>query len=256
MNLFYRQVGEGQPIIILHGIFGSCDNWLTTSKSIADKGYTIYAIDQRNHGRSPHSDVFDYEALAADLMEFIEMHQIHQPILMGHSMGGKTVMNFAMRYPNTFSKLVIVDMATKFYPIHHSQILKGLATIDLANLKTRNEADEILSRFEPSLGVRQFLLKNLYKNESSQFDWRINLPVISNNIALVGNAVPDLRVVTEPTLFMRGQKSNYVLDRDIPDIQKLFSNAVFDTVEGAGHWIQAEQPEGFLKSLITFLENY
>lgn len=253
MNLFYRQVGEGQPIIILHGIFGSCDNWLTMSKSIAEKGYTVYAIDQRNHGRSPQSDVFDYESMAADLMGFIDAHAIQKPVLIGHSMGGKTVMNFAMRYPDTFSKLVVVDMATKFYSVHQTEILKGLAAIDLPALTNRNEADEILSSYEPNLSVRQFLLKNLYRNDDGQFDWRLNLPVISKNIALVGNSVPALRTISEPTLFMRGQKSNYVLDEDMPDIKKLFPNVVFDTIEGAGHWVQAEQPESFLKSLMAFL---
>ena len=253
MNLFYRQVGEGQPIIILHGIFGSCDNWLTMSKSIAEKGYAVYAIDQRNHGRSSQSEAFDYESMAADLMEFIDAHSILKPTLIGHSMGGKTVMNFAMYYPDTYSKLVIVDMATKFYAVHQTDILRGLAAIDLLSLANRNEADEILRDFEPNLSVRQFLLKNLYRNESGQFDWRLNLPVISKNIALVGNAVPALRTITEPTLFMRGQKSNYVLDEDMIDILKLFPNAVFDTIEGAGHWVQAEQPDGFLRSLIRFL---
>ncbi len=253
MELFFRQVGEGTPIIILHGLFGSCDNWLTISKPIAESGFAVYALDQRNHGRSPHSEIFDYNAMADDLMEFIDTHQINQPILVGHSMGGKTVMNFAIRYPDTFSKLVIVDMATKFYKVHQQAIVNGLAAIDLPSLSSRNEADEILSRYEPNVGVRQFLLKNLYRNESNKFVWRINLPIISQNIALVGAAVPTLRTVNKPTLFMRGENSNYVLDSDLPDIKKLFPNVVFDTILGAGHWVQAEQPAGFLKSLINFL---
>ncbi len=253
MKLFYRTVGQGQPIIILHGLLGSCDNWLTISKLIADQGYAVYALDQRNHGRSPRSDVFDYEAMAADLHEFIEEHNLKKPILIGHSMGGKTVMNYAVRYAGTFSKLVIVDISPKQYEVHQEKILAGLNAIKLNTLQNRNEADAILSNFEPNLGVRQFLLKNLYRNDQNQFDWRISLLVIERNITGIGAAVPALRMVSEPTLFMRGALSNYVLDKDIAGLKTIFVNAQLDTIAGASHWIQAEQPESFLKSLINFL---
>ena len=255
MNLFFRQTGTtGQPLLILHGIFGSSDNWLTISKSIAEQGFAVYALDQRNHGRSPHDAAFDYEHLAADLRGFIQQQNLHKPILLGHSMGGKTVMQYAMNYPETFSKLVIVDIAPKFYPVHHHEILKGLAAIPLQTLKSRPEADEILSRYEPNLGVRQFLLKNLYRSETGGFAWRINLPVIERHIQLVGNELANQRAVSEPTLFVRGENSNYVLDDDIPAILALFPNATIDTVAGAGHWVQAEQPEGFMDSLMRFLQ--
>ena len=254
MNLFFRQTGDGQPLLILHGIFGSSDNWLTISKNIAQEGFAVYALDQRNHGRSPHDAAFDYAVMAADLRDFMEQHNLQKPILVGHSMGGKTVMQYAMNYPETFSKLVIVDIAPKFYAVHHHEILKGLAAIDLATLKSRNEADEILSRYEPNLSVRQFLLKNLYRSDGGGFAWRINLSVIEQNIHLVGNELANQRVVSEPTLFMRGEKSNYVLDRDIPDLLELFPHTTIDTVANAGHWVQAEQPEGFMASLRRFLE--
>jgi pimeloyl-ACP methyl ester carboxylesterase len=254
MKLFYRIVGQGQPVVILHGVFGSSDNWLTMSKLIAEKGYAVYALDQRNHGRSPRSEVFDYETMSADLYEFIEEHNLEKPILIGHSMGGKTVMNYAVRYPDTFSKLVIVDIAPKFYNVYQEKILAGLNAIQLDTLSNRNEADTILSNYEPNIGVRQFLLKNLYRNEANQFDWRINLPVIERNIASVGSAVPILRTVSEPTLFMHGTLSNYIKDEDIPALRNIFVNAQVDTILGAGHWVQAEQPEGFLKSLLRFLD--
>jgi esterase len=253
MKLFYRTVGQGQPIVILHGLFGSCDNWLTMCKLIAENGYAVYALDQRNHGRSPRSDVFDYEAMSADLHEFIVEHNLEKPLLIGHSMGGKTAMNYAVRYPHSFSKLMVVDIAPKHYNVHQTNILEGLNAISLTTLQNRNEADTILADYEPNLGVRQFLLKNLFRNEANQFDWRINLSVIEQNIANIGAEVPALKTVAEPTLFMRGELSNYILDKDIDDLKTVFTNSQIDTITGAGHWVQAEQPNGFLKSLLNFL---
>ncbi|WP_266367263.1 alpha/beta fold hydrolase [Tellurirhabdus rosea] len=254
MELYYRQVGDtGPAILILHGVFGSSDNWLTISKTIADQGYRVFLLDQRNHGRSPRSEVFDYESMGLDLLEFIQKHQLDKPILIGHSMGGKVVMQFAMDHPDQFSKLVIVDIAPKFYPVHHGEILRGLSAIPLATLKSRNEADAILKEYEPSATVRQFLLKNLYRNEQGQFDWRLNLPVIEREIHGVGEELSHPRTVTEPTLFIRGVNSGYIRDEDIPGIQKLFPNVKVETIPDAGHWVQAEQPELFVEALINFI---
>jgi esterase len=254
MQLFFRQIGSGQPLVILHGLFGSSDNWLTISKTIADRGFSVYLLDQRNHGRSPQDEVFDYPTLAADLHDFLTQQNIKNPILLGHSMGGKTVMQYAMNYPGTFQKLAVIDIAPKFYNVHHRKILAGLAAVPLATLSSRNEADAILSEYEPILAVRQFLLKNLYRNEAGAFAWRINLTVIAQNIELIGDALQNERIIAEPTLFMRGQNSNYVLDSDLPAISKLFPNATINTIADAGHWVQAEQPEAFVGSLMQFLQ--
>lgn len=254
MQLFFRQVGTGRPMIILHGLFGSCDNWLTISKVIADQGFSVYAVDQRNHGRSPHAGTHSYPELADDLHEFIQQQGLEKPILVGHSMGGKTVMQYAMLYPDTFSHLVVVDIAPRSYKVHHADILAGLKAIPLASLPSRTEADQLLSHYEPSVSVRQFLLKNLYRNDEGAFAWRINLPVIDANIEIIGHDLVNQRIVTEPTLFMRGEKSGYVRDKDFPTIQHLFPNSTVDTIEGASHWVQAEQPEAFVKSLVTFLQ--
>lgn len=176
-------------MVILHGLFGSCDNWLTISKVIAEQGFSVYAVDQRNHGRSPHAPSHTYPELAADLYEFLQQNKIENPILVGHSMGGKTVMQYAMQYPDTFRKLVVVDIAPKSYPVHHAEILKGLSAVPLTEIQNRNEAEAILSQYEPSPSVRQFLLKNLYRNEEGVFAWRINLPVIKQYIELkIGRA--------------------------------------------------------------------
>ncbi|WP_247233987.1 alpha/beta fold hydrolase [Telluribacter sp. SYSU D00476] len=255
MTLNYKKVGEGgQPLIILHGLFGSLDNWLTLSKAIANQGYTVYLVDQRNHGRSPHDDAFSYEHMAADLKEFLEEHQLSNPVLVGHSMGGKTVMQYAVTYPGTFDKLVVVDMAPKAYPVHHGDILRGLNAVPLHELENRNQADETFAQYEPNLGVRQFLLKNLYRKEDDTFDWRFNLQVLTRDIEKVGVPIAATEAVTAPTLFMRGAKSDYVLDTDQNMIKKIFPNAELDTIAGAGHWIHAEQPKAFVESLISFLK--
>ncbi|MFD2573170.1 alpha/beta fold hydrolase [Spirosoma soli] len=264
MKLFFRQTGEtGPAIVILHGIFGSSDNWLTTSKAIAARGYRVFALDQRNHGQSPHSDEQDYQSMAADLHEFIVDQKLDKPVLVGHSMGGKTVMQYVMSYRNdryagagphsTFDKLVVVDIAPKFYPVHHAEIIRGLNAIDLMSIANRNDADAILSKYEPILSVRQFLLKNLYRNEQGRFDWRINLPVIERELHTVGEELTNPRIVTEPTLFIRGSESPYILDEDIPTIKRIFPNAQVETIQGAGHWVQAEKPVEFVDVLMKFV---
>lgn len=254
MKLFFRQAGDSGPaIVILHGIFGSSDNWLTISKTIAARGFRVFALDQRNHGHSPRADDQSYVSMAADLREFLIDQQLDRPIVVGHSMGGKTVMQYAMDFPGTFAKLVVVDIAPKFYPIHHGDLIRGMRAIDLINLVNRNEADALLSRYESSATVRQFLLKNLYRNEQGQFDWRINLPVIEREMHGIGDELTATRPVTEPTLFIRGSESPYILDEDLATIKRLFPNARIETIPGAGHWVQAEKPVEFMDVFMKFL---
>lgn len=257
MKLYFRKSGEsGSSIIILHGIFGSSDNWLTIGKVLGEEN-TVYMIDQRNHGQSPRSDVFNYEAMAADLKEFIDEHQIKNPILVGHSMGGKTVMQFAMNYPDAFQKMIVVDIAPKFYPVHHSMILQGLAAVDLENLKSRTEANDILKRFEESEGVRQFLLKNLWRNpaKNNGFDWRINVPIITKNIDVVGHELENEHSVAQPVLFIRGAESHYIQPEDERKIWELFPNYELESIEGAGHWVQADKPQEFVDIVSRFVKS-
>jgi esterase len=256
MKLYFRQTGEtGPAIVILHGVFGSSDNWLTISKAITAKGYRVFALDQRNHGQSPRADDHDYQNMASDLHEFLIDQGLEKPILVGHSMGGKAVMQYAMSYPGTFAKLVIVDIAPKFYPVHHAELIRGLKAIDLTSLTNRNEADAILSQYEPILAVRQFLLKNLYRNEHGQFAWRLNLPVIERELHGIGEELTNPRIVTDPTLFIRGSESPYILDEDIPTIKRIFPNAQIEVIQGAGHWVQAEKPVEFVEVLMKFINN-
>ena len=254
MFLNYKKIGEtGKPLIVLHGVFGLLDNWLTISKTIAEQGYILYLVDQRNHGRSPHEEPMDYPTFSADLKEFLGQQHIDNPHLLGHSMGGKTIMQYAADYPGTFDKLVIVDIGPKAYPIHHTKILKGLNAIPIDEIASRNEADAVLAEYEPIVSVRQFLLKNLYRKDDGGFGWRFNLPVLTTSMSKIGNATSYDAPVNNPTLFIRGEKSDYIKDEDWEDILKIFPNAELETIANAGHWVQAEQPKAFVACLMAFL---
>jgi esterase len=233
MKLYFRTLGSGQPIVIMHGVFGTCDNWITVSKELA-KTNTIYLLDLRNHGQSPHSDTFNYEAMASDLDEFLTEHQLQKPIIIGHSMGGKVAMRYAKDFTN-IGKLIVVDISPRYYLPHHQTILKGLNAMPLGDLQSRNQADEFLQAYIPELGVRQFLLKNLYRNEEGKFGWRLNLPIITEKIHIVGEALGDDTRIDVPTLFIKGGKSDYILADDEVLIKKIFSNATVTTIENAGH---------------------
>ncbi len=253
MNLYYRELGEGNPpIVILHGVFGSCDNWLTVSKGLAESN-KIYLLDARNHGQSPHSDEFNYDVMADDLHEFIQQYQLVNPVIIGHSMGGKTVMRFAVKYPDSFSKMIVVDISPRYYTPHHQSVLAGLSAIPLDSIQTRQEADDILKTFEPELGVRQFLLKNLYRNDQNKFSWRMNFEIIKNKIETIGEALSEGSKITKPTLFVRGANSKYIQEKDITLIRSIFSDVRIATVEGSGHWVQAEKPKEFLEVVKEFL---
>lgn len=254
MELFYRKEGQGQDIVILHGLFGSSDNWMSISKKLAEN-YTVWLLDQRNHGQSPHDNDFTYDAMAEDLDEFLKQHNISNPILLGHSMGGKVAMNYALKHQPELEKLVIADIAPKYYPPHHQQILAGLNSIDIQNVKSRGEIDKQLSEYIREMGVRAFLMKNIYRTEDGNYDWRINLPVITNQIENVGDEnLGDYSYAGE-TLFIRGERSDYILDEDLDLIQKFFPNSHLDTVINAGHWLHAEQPVDFLNKILNFFQS-
>ena len=251
MKLFYRELGEGKPLVILHGLFGSSDNWLSIGKILAENHH-VYLLDQRNHGQSPHSSNFTYEAMAEDLSLFLKEHQVHKPTIMGHSMGGKVAMQFATSWPELLNDLIVVDIAPKSYPVHHDGILEGLVNIDLNNLKTRSDANEQLSGYVKDNGIRQFLLKNLTRTDEG-FAWKINLPVIKEEIQEVGVGLDESQVYQGRTLFIRGEKSNYINDEDRAALSKHFPNSTLETIEKAGHWLHAEQPALFLAVVQKFL---
>lgn len=258
MKLFYRKYGQGDPIIILHGLFGQSDNWQTQAKSLAEKGYEVYTVDQRNHGSSPHDDNFNYMVMSADLNELITDLNFDKVILLGHSMGGKTAMQFAKDHPEKTSKIIVADIAPKHYPPHHQKVINGLQAIDFNSVKTRREADDILSKHITDSGTKQFLLKNIYWKTETQLEWRFNLNAIVKNIENVGVEIEFNRKYTKKDFsvsFIRGENSNYILDSDIPDIHNYFPDAEFATIGGAGHWLHTEKPKEFLEEVSRFIEN-
>lgn len=246
-------MGEGQPLIILHGVFGTSDNWQTFAKQIADR-YQIFLLDQRNHGLSPHSDKFDYHVMADDIREFIDTHQLKSPIILGHSMGGKAAMFFATKYPEQFEKLIVVDIAPRAYPVHHQKILEALGAVKIDKISSRKEAEDQMKPIIADFGIRQFLLKNLKREDNDSFSWKLNLPVISENIERIGEAVDDSQPVDKPVLFAGGEKSDYIREEDHTLIKKIFPRARIVSIPGAGHWVHAEQPKLLLKEVTNFLE--
>ena len=252
MILFHRQYGEGQPLVILHGLFGQSDNWTTLARAWSNR-FNVIAIDQRNHGQSPHDEVFSYEVMAEDLAETLDSLNLDSVHLLGHSMGGKTAMFFAQRHPQRIAKLIVADIAPRAYAPHHGEIIAALKELPLEMLKDRNSADMELAKGIPDFGTRQFLLKNLYRNENGCFSWRFNLEAISAQILEVGKALPG-SLVDVPALFVRGGKSKYITDQDQHDIAHQFTNVRFKTISDAGHWLHAEQPEAFSKVVLEFLE--
>lgn len=251
MELFHREFGAGPPVVIVHGLFGFSDNWQTVAKNLAEN-FTVFAVDLRNHGRSPHSESHDYKAVASDLKEFMETHWLFRASLVGHSMGGKTVMQFALHFPEMVEKLVVIDIAPKVYPGGHDDIFEALFSVELTSLSSRSEAEAILSVQVPDPGVRQFLMKNLTRDADGGFDWKMNLPTLFREYPTILGPISG-PPFDGPTLFVRGEKSDYIKNSDLPGIQKFFPAARLETVAGAGHWIHADQPVALLDVLNGFL---
>jgi len=244
-------MGSGRPLLILHGLFGSLDNWKTLGNRFAEH-YEVYLIDQRNHGKSPHSDDFDYQVMADDLIEFVNDHYLRGIYILGHSMGGKTVMSFA-QHCDLIDKIVIADIAPRAYKPHHNDLVKAMENIDLSSISSRGEVDELLQKDIPNFSVRQFLMKNLYWREKDQLDWKINLPVIKRKMNVIAGSIEN-HVVNTPTLFIQGGLSPYIMDADYPMIKKQFPNSRIVKMEKVGHWLHAENPELFYEIVRNFLK--
>ena len=251
MLLHYKEIGEGKPLVILHGLFGTSDNWQTHAKKLGEY-YRVILVDQRNHGHSPWSEDFTYEHLADDLERLILHLGIDQFTLIGHSMGGKTAMYYSQKYPNRLEKMVVVDIGIKRYPMHHNEIIKGIKSIDLSTIESRSAAEQAMLPFVDSYGVRQFLLKNLYWIEKGKLAWRMNVDVLEREMEEILAPIPTIEVWT-PTLFLRGAMSNYILDEDWDAIEEIFPDATLETIENAGHWVHSEQPDEFIEKVLGFI---
>ena len=241
-------------LLILHGFLGMSDNWKSLAVQFAENGFNVHALDLRNHGKSFQTDDFNYNLMTNDVLRYCEFHQIQKTNILGHSMGGKLAMFLATQNPDLIDKLVVADIAPKYYEPHHNEILAGLKAIDFSEKPTRSDVDEILKLHIPDFGTRQFLLKNLYWETAGQLAFRFNLKSFLNNKSSVGAALPENARLEKPTLFLRGSNSNYILDSDAPNIIKHFPNFEIVTIPNVGHWLHAENPKLFFEETSNFLK--
>jgi pimeloyl-ACP methyl ester carboxylesterase len=255
MLLHSNIIGEGAPFVILHGFLGMSDNWKTLGTQFSKQGFEVHLVDQRNHGRSFHASEFNYEVLVEDLKKYCDAYNLINIVLLGHSMGGKTAMLFATTYPDMVSKLVVADISPRFYPVHHDAILEGLSALDFSKISSRNEADEVLSHYVSEPEIRMFLLKNLYWVKKGQLGLRLNLEVLKNEVAEVGEALPSYARFDKDTLFLRGDRSEYIGIEDERIIKNHFSKAKIVTISNAGHWLHAENPKEFFEAVINFVNS-
>jgi esterase len=253
LELNYKEFGQGDPIIILHGLFGTLDNWQTIAKKLAEKN-TVFIVDQRNHGKSPHTEEFNYNLLAEDLYNFMTDHWIYSAIIIGHSMGGKVAMQFAMNNPDMVEKLIVIDVAPVQYERGHDAVFEALDTIDLNTLQNRKDAEIILNnKLNNDVGTVQFLLKNLSRDaENVKYEWKMNYNVLKSKYAEIIKPIEFIQPFEAPTLFVRGSKSDYILDTYWDNIKIGFPEAKLTTIADAGHWVHADKPQ----ELFSVLENF
>lgn len=250
MKLNYKKSGAGQPLIILHGLFGMLDNWQSIANSLSDD-FEVWLVDQRNHGRSPHSEIHTYDAMADDLLEFIEEHKLHDVVVVGHSMGGKTALRFAQKYPGKVAGFVVVDMGMKQYGVYHDFIVEALQSVPLNDLATRSEAEDYLKKHIDSFSIRQFLLKNLHRNADGTYRWRFNLEVLDRELPTsIVSALPQEKS-NDRILFIYGTQSNYIVDEDLPELKKWFPNSTYEPLD-ADHWVHAEKPRETAQLIVSF----
>ncbi|MEX0287474.1 MAG: alpha/beta fold hydrolase [Flavobacteriaceae bacterium] len=254
-QLHSKIIGSGRPLLILHGFLGMSDNWKTLGNKYAENDFEVHLIDQRNHGRSFWSSDFNYEVLAEDIKNYVQYHGLPKTAILGHSMGGKTVMQFACNFSQLVEKILVADIAPKYYPPHHHDILNALSELYLENIGSRGEADTELAKNLTDIGIRQFLLKNLYWIEKGKLGFRCNLEVLSERMEEIGENIGHTDLYHGPALFLRGDRSEYISNSDLPEIKRHFPEASLDTVQNAGHWLHADNPAEFFKKSLSFLKS-
>lgn len=252
--LYSKIEGEGKPFVVMHGFLGMSDNWKTIGTQYAAEGYQVHMLDLRNHGRSLHSEEFNYEVMAQDVYDYCQANNLQKIDLLGHSMGGKVAMFFAMKFPEKLNKLIIADIGPKYYRPHHQDILAGLNDIDFSVKPERSDVEEILKKHVEDFGTRQFLMKSLYWKEPGQLALRFNLEVFNQQIENIGEALPEDFVYDRPTLFLKGANSNYIKEEDYRAIKRQFPKAEIEVIANAGHWLHAEKPKDFYQKTINFLK--
>jgi len=254
-NLNFKILGQGQPVIILHGLFGMLDNWLNMAKKLVEAGYMAILIDQRDHGRSEHTNDFSYPLLANDLYHFMDENWIHEAILIGHSMGGKTSLQFISEHESLISKLIIIDIGIKNYTGGHMEVFDALFAVNTESIQSRDEAQSILMSHLNDLGTVQFLMKNLTRRKEGGFVWKMNLPLLFENYNNILKEIILPYPIQTETCFIRGAKSNYILDEDFQNISAHFQKARLITIPNSGHWIHVDQPNELFNQINDFIRH-
>jgi len=249
----YKVYGSGQPLLILHGFLGSLDNWHTIANELG-KYLKVYTIDLRNHGKSFHAPTHSIQDMVDDVYAFIQTHELKMVQLMGHSMGGKVAMEFALQYPSMVNQLIIVDIAPKLYKRGHDDVLKALQEVQLEGMQSRKEVESALMPYLPDFGVRQFIMKNLDRNDADAYSWKMNVPVLLRDYNQVVQAIAPNRQFLGDTLFIRGGNSIYIQDSDSQQMKDLFPRYSLETIENAGHWVHADQPLLLINLVLNFLK--
>lgn len=260
MKLFFRKYGDGPPLIILHGLFGSSDNWTSIARSL-EKDFTVYLPDLRNHGKSPHSDDHDYNSMREDLHELVTELNLDKFYLAGHSMGGKTAIAYALKWPEKLLGLLIADISPFVSGKsggpeynHHAGILNSMLSLDLSQINSRAEAEKAIAEKISSPSIRGFVLKNLERSHGNKFEWKLNAPSLLSNLEKImegidRNDVFRYQVTGFPVIFIKGKESEYLPDSDYEDVKRIFPAAEIVEVEGAGHWIHADRPDEVIRNL-------
>lgn len=255
MELFYRHYGSGEPVIILHGMFGMSDNWATFSKKLAGYHYSVYTPDIRNHGNSPHSDIFNFDVLSEDLKDFILQYEIKKPVLIGHSLGGKVVMNFVQRFPDLARKIIIIDMGLISYKIHNDDVLSAMISANITSKKSRYEIEEELSKRIKYRKVVQLMMKNVQREKDNSFRWKPNLESLMKNFHEIFKPVDILPKVNIPALFVAADKSEYISKADLQTIRKTLPCSDIVAIPGSSHWVHSDKPEELLRIVTEFIKN-
>ena len=252
---FYEAAGaansEKESLILIHGLLGSSDNWNTVAEKLKT-WFRVYVPDLRNHGRSPHSRFFDYSVLSKDIVEYAQSQRLEKPHIVGHSMGGKIAMKIALDGLYAVGKIVIEDMAPGKSNSNYKSILQALINLDLANISTRREAEELLRADIPDRKLLLFLLKNLNRDGDGRFSWRANLPVLYQNYENIWQQLDRRGQYVDPIMFIRGSMSKTITENTIVEIRDYFPRAIIETIDGAGHWIHADEVEEFVLSVRNF----
>ena len=252
MLLHSKILGDSATeLLILHGFLGSGDNWLSVARELCKKNIKVHLIDQRNHGRSFHAKSFNYDDMCNDLLYYIKHYKIIKPVLLGHSMGGKTAMLFSLKYPELISKVFIMDISPKYYPNTNQHIIDALKKMDLDKFSQRKEIEKVLSNSITMPEIRGFIMKSIYRKSNNKFGIRFNLESLSKNVEIVGKEISSSNKFLKRIFFFKGEKSSYINSSDHTLVYSLFPNAEFTEIKNAGHWLHRDNMSDVLRHLLA-----